>query len=428
MNSAPKNDDKMIDIQELKTATGTNVWLVENHDLPLVRIEIAFRSGSAFEPAEKSGLASLTASMLDEGAGEYGAKAFQEALENIGGRFGARAGTLNTTVKISSLSENLAQTVELAALALQNPSFNEDDVERIRESVLSGIKQSAEDPGSVAAKMHKKKLYGDHGYGRPVSGEQETVEQLTAADLRNWHQSQYTKANAVVSVVGAVSAEQILPLIEQLMSALPEGEERNAISQNPADPQPGVYTKQMPVPQATVKLGHLGISREDPDYYKALVLTEIFSGGRFSTRLMDEVREKRGLVYGIGGRFTHLPHRGDYSISLATNNNDAAQAIDVVITEMQRIRDELVDAEHLQASLDYLLGSFPLRLDSHSKILGHLTVMQLEGLGVDYLDEWPQKVAAVTVEDLQQTAQRLYHPDQLVITIVGDGAALEYSR
>lgn len=412
-------------IQQLKTPKGIVVWLVESHQIPMVSARITFRAGSAFEPAAQNGLASLTASLIDEGAGDLDALAFKEALDDIGARFGAGADKLDTDVTLTTLAGAKQEAFRLMGLALREPRFDAADVARVKAATIAGIKQGEENPGVVANRKFMKAVFGDHPYGLTVAGTEESLEPLGPDALKAWHQAQYTKANMVVSVVGDITPEETMTLVDAALADLPDGNARNVIAVSPSATVPQFVKVQKDVPQSSVMVGHLGLSREDPDYFPMLVMNEILGGGALTSRLGDEVREKHGLVYDVRSVNIPLPHAGAFYVQLQTENGKVQKALGLVRHELERIKAKQVDAQEFADATDYLAGSFPLRIDSNAKIMEYLSLMQMENLGADYLETWVSRVRSVTPVDVQRVAKRLIHEDAMALTIVGGKPALQ---
>ncbi|MDD9912879.1 MAG: pitrilysin family protein [Alphaproteobacteria bacterium] len=411
-NSEPK-------IQTVTTPKGITAWLVESDSIPMVSMEIAFRAGAAFDPKGKNGLANLTSSLLDEGAGDLDMEAFQQKLESIGARFGAGAGTLDFTVNLTTLSEKKEAAFDLLALALTQPRFDEEAVNRVKDAIMTGLKQAEERPGSFAGKAYQKAQYGDHPYGNPTSGTLESVPTLTRADIRKFYGEYITKANMVVSVVGDITAEELAKLLDASLADLPAGKKRAEIAEAPQPIVPQVVRIQKDIPQSHVIFGHLGIDRHDPDYFASYVMNDILGGGGFRSRFMDQVREKRGLAYSVYSYFAPMPHAGSFTAQVQTSNDKVDEAINLMKDQMRDIQNKGVEKDEFADDVSYLTGSFPLRLDSNDKILGYLTVMQMENLGKDYLTTWADKVSALKQEDMQRVAKRLLHPENVVTVIVG---------
>lgn len=408
-----------IPIEKLQTKLG-EVWLVEAPQLPMVSVLLSFRAGSAFEPEGKSGLANYTATLLEEtGAGPYDAQAFKDEIEDIGAQISVGAGKLNFTVEITTLKENLPRALELADLILTQSRFDEADGLRVREALYAGLKQSLESPETVAARQFVKALYGKHPYGNFTSGELETIQKLTAQDAKAYATQQLNQANLKVSVIGQINKAEVVELFDKYLGNLPKGSHRNAIAAAPQDPTPKVYFTKRDVPQASVYMGHLGTNLHAPDRFATSVLNYILGGGGFSSRLMEEVRKKRGLTYGVYSSFDYLPFKGSFSVSLETKNASVDEAVGLVKKEINDIIVHGVTDKEYKAAIDYLTGSFPLRLDTNSKILDNLDLLQMEDLPEDYLDTWVNNMKKVSKADVQKAAIKYLHPDKMVIVVVG---------
>ncbi len=412
-------------IQEIKTAGGLTAWLVESRSIPMISMEVAFRAGSAFEPADKPGLASLTSNLLDEGTENLSDRDFKASLERIGARFGAGADKLDLTLTLDTLTEHKEAAFALLADALKNPAFTPLATERLQDMVKAALKRQEEDPGSVARKAFSKVLYGDHQYATPLLGTAESVAALTPADARAYHAAQFNKANMVIAVVGDISAKALGKLLDEHFAELPAGDARNVMTAVPAVPKAQKIHITRPIPQATVMLGHLGLSREHPDYFNVFVMNHILGGGGFSSRLMSEIREKRGLTYGVSSGFGPLPQRGSFVAQLATKNADALPAAKLVEVEIKKMQAAEVSEAEYNDAVNYLTGSFPLRLDSNDKILGYLTTMQMENLGADYLEVWTDKIKAVTRADILAAAKTHLQPENFIEVIVGGEEAFK---
>lgn len=412
-------------IQQVVSPQGVPFWLVESPQIPMVSFDIAFRAGSAFEPEAKQGLASLTASLLDEGAAGLDSKGFKEALDEIGARFGAGADKLDSSIHLTSLTDHMDEAVRVAALAIQQPRFEVEALERIKAATLAGIQQSEENPNAVAGKAFMKGVFAGHPYGRQSVGTVASVAGLTDDDVRVWHTTHYTRANMVVAVVGAVSATQAGKMVDVLVAGLPVGTTRNVVAEGPVPTVPQLMKLEKDVPQASIMLGHVGMSRDDPDYFAMLVMNELLGGGVLSSRLFEIVREKHGLVYGVSSNNTPFPKGGVFMVQLQTENGKAQKALSLVKHELERIATTQPTAEEFDDVVAYLVGSFPLRVDSNAKILDYLALMQMEDLGSDYLETWVANIKAVKPSDIQRVAAKLIKPDAMAITVVGAGPALQ---
>lgn len=412
-------------IQQLKTPKGINVWLVESHQIPMVSVEVAFRAGSAFDPAGKFGLANFTASLMDEGAGKMNAQAFKEALDDIGARFGVSADTLDLSVNLNTLTEHKEEAFRLLGLAVREPRFDQDATDRVREAILTGLRRMEESPNAVAQKAFNTAVYGDHAYGHLTSGTPESVAVLTPADMRAFHAQNVNRANMVVSVVGDITPADAMKLVDSALADLTAGKARNTVAKAPKPTVPVLTKIKKAVPQASIMMGHLGVSRDDPNYYSVLVMNELLGGGILTSRLFDVVREKNGLAYDVRSANVPLPHAGMFMASVQTDNAKAKKAVALMRSELKRIADTLPTEEERDDVVNYMVGSFPLRTNTNGKILNYLSFMQMENLGVDYLTKWPERVGAISRKDIQNAAKMLIKPEAMAVVIVGDGDALK---
>lgn len=410
-------------LQTLTTPEGHTVWLVESHSIPMISVDVAFRAGSAFEPVAQEGLANYMAALLTEGAGHYNDKEFAEEVDRIGAQISADAGTLNVSVYMNTLAQNKEEAFKLFGLAITEPRFNKGPAKRIQEAMLADLQRELEDPNTQASNMFDAALFGDHPYGRKENGTEDSVKQLTFSAAEDYHAAQFTKANMTISVVGDITANELMPLIDKALRKLPAGTQRNAVTKKPAPITAQTVSKQMNVPQASVIMGHLGITRNDPDYFAAQLVNHVL-GGSMDSRLFQEVRKKRGLAYYASSGFAVLPQQGYFLVKTGTKNEDTQESIRIIKAELAKIAKGTITQEEYDDAMAYLVGSFPLRLDSNRKILSYLTTMQMEDLGTDYMATWVDTMKQVTLEDANAAAKRLIHPDNLITVIVGDSAAL----
>lgn len=409
---------KATDIQEVKTPGGLTAWLVESHSLPMISVQVAFRGGTAYDPVGKSGLSAFTAALLTEGAGHMDAAAFAAATETLGIEIGGSATPTAMTVGLRTLTENRERAFELLGLALQKPRFENHDAQRIRAGQLNMVKRRLEQPEQMARQLAQKLVYGNHPYALTGEGVLADVATFTARDARK-HAARYlVRSNMLISVVGDITAAELAPLLDKALLGLPQGQ---AVQPLPLPvSQPAVLQRvAFRSPQVAVMAGHLGVNRHDADYFPALFLNHVLGGGGFTSRLVEEVREKRGLSYSVYSYFDPLPGRGAFWVGAQTRKGQEDKVLNLIKAQMQRMRDEPISAEEHANARDYLIGSFPLRIDSNEKILSYLTFMQNEGFGRDYLQQWPQRMQAVTIDDVQRAAKRFLVPNGIKAVFVG---------
>jgi zinc protease len=415
-----------VEIVEVTSPGGITAWLVEEPSIPFVAMDILFEGGAVLDLPGKRGATNLMMALLEEGAGERDATAYAEATEALAARFGFDAGTDSVSVNASFLTENRADSVALLRDALVEPRFDADALERVREQVLAGIEADAQDPGEIAARTMAALAFPDHPYGTSSDGTRETVSSLTADDLREAHANALTLDRVHVGVVGDITAAELGPLLDDLLGELPATSD---VSPGPADYalEGGVTVVDFPTPQSTVLFGHEGIMRDDDDFFAAFVLNHILGGGGFEAKLMQEVREERGLTYGIGSFLVPREYAAQYMGQFASSNATAAEAVAVVHDIWETVAAEGVDPERLDDAITYLTGAYPLRFDGNGRIAGILSGMQFQDLPIDYVATRNARVEAVTVDDVRAVAARLLDPERLHFVVVGQPEGLETS-
>ncbi|MEL6316109.1 MAG: pitrilysin family protein [Pseudomonadota bacterium] len=407
-------------IQEVTTPDGHALWLVEERSIPIITIQLSFRGGASIEAPEESGLTTFLASMLDEGAGDLDAAGFAARAEELAARFSFSAGRDALSVSASMLLERRDESLALLASALSAPRFDAAPVERVRQQILSKIRQDESDPDALAAAAWLNAAFPADSYGRRRSGTTETVTAITADDLRAATARLLNAGDVKISVVGAVSAEEAGAAVDTLLAGL-------ARTERTAPPAPemglpaagGLETVPFESPQSNVLFGHSGILRQDPDFIPAYVMNYILGGGGFSSRLTEEIRVKRGLTYSVYSYLSPFERAGVYLGGVATSNERVAESIDLVRAEWRRMAEEGVSDEELDKAKRYLTGAFPLNFDSNAKIARFLISAQVSELGADYIERRNDLVNAVTAADIQRVAQRLLKPDALYFVVVG---------
>ncbi|WP_142847897.1 pitrilysin family protein [Telmatospirillum sp. J64-1] len=413
-----------VQVERVTSPGGIEAWLVRDHTNPIIAVEFAFRGGAALDPEEKAGLANMVSGLLDEGAGDMDSLAFQRRLEDLAVRLGFSAGQDNFTGRLQTLTENRDAAFEMLRMALTAPRFDAEPVERIRNQILAGLRRELQDPNTVAFREWYRVVFPGHPYGRPVRGSPETVQAITADDLRQFVSRQFGRDNLVIGVVGDITPEDLGPLLDATFGDLP-AEVRPALAPEVEPQLSGEVTViQRNIPQSVAVFGEEGIDRQDPDFYTAYLLNYVMGGGSFSSRLMEEVRAKRGLAYSV---YTYLQSMDRAAImggAVATANPRLAESIDLIRQEWQRMAEQGVSEEELENAKTYIKGSFPLQLDSTGSIASMLVSMQIDDLGIDYLEKRNEYFDAVTLDDMRRVAQRLYQPERLTVVVVGDPEGL----
>lgn len=409
-----------VEIQEVISPAGIEAWLVEEHSIPIIAVEISFRGGAALDPRGKEGVAYMVSGLLDEGAGDYDALAFQTRIEDHSIRIGFNAGRDFFSASMRTLTEHRGEAFRLLGLALDEPRFDDDAVERIRGQILAVLASQLENPNAIAARRWYAEVFKDHPYARPVKGTSETVATLSAADLRGFVGGRFALDGMVIAVVGDIDARALGDLLDAAFGGLPDEAEAFRIPEIKPQTQGRIDVVRKPVPQSAILFGHAGIKRNDPDWYGAIVMNYILGGGGFSSRLMEEVREKRGLAYSVSSSLRPFQHSGLFIGGAGTENARAKETIDLIAEEISKLHRDGVTESELADAKTYLTGSYPLSFGSSGQIASQLVAIQLNGLGVEYIDRRNSYIEAVSIQQVKRVAERLLQPDKLFWVVVGD--------
>ena len=413
------------EIVGVESPGGVSAWLVREPSIPIVTLEIAFRGGAALDPADKEGLAYMVSGLLDEGAGPYDSLAFQERLKQlaVGLDFNSGRDTFHVTLK--TLTRHREEAFRLLGLALGRPRFDAEAIERIRGQILNDLSRRSEDPDDIAARTWFAKAFPDHPYGQSRQGTPETIAAVTAGDLRSFVRQRFARDNVVIAAVGDITPAELGRLIDLAFSGLPRGAAPAEVSDIEIATPGSVTVVRKPNPQSVVMFGLRGVKRDDPDYYAAYLMTYILGGGGFTSRLYQEVREERGLAYSVYSYLNPFRHAGLLLGGVGTANERVADSLAIIRSEIARLGENGVSAEELADAKTFLNGSFPLRLTSSSGIAGTLVAMQLNELGIDYIERRKDYINAVGDADIRRIARRLLRPEQMIIVVVGDPDGIE---
>lgn len=412
---------RAVEIERVVSPLGIEAWLVEDDTVPLVAISFAFIGGAAQDPAGRPGVANMLSGLLDEGAGNLDSKAFQAALDEFSIDISFDASRDAFTGSLKTLVENRDQAARLLRLALTAPRFDIEPVERIRAQIVAGIRSDESDPDSIAGETLIRAAFPDHPYGRPLEGTLDTVAAITADDLRTFHRRTIAQDNLRIAVVGAIDATSLARLLDDVFGALPAKAELIPVP----DVEPALSERVdvvMDIPQTVLSLAGKGITRSDPDFIPASVATLILGGGGLTSRLYHEVREKRGLAYSIGIGLHAYDHAGLVVGGTKTRADQADNVVALIESEIVRFAAEGPTEEELAKAKGYLIGSYALRFTTSTRIASQLLAIQLDELGIDYIDRRKDMIAAVTVDDVRRVAKRLFSGD-LIIVRVGQAAS-----
>ena len=396
-----------LDIQEVHSTKGISAWLVEDHTVPIVTLRFAFEGGSTQDPAGKEGLANLMSGLFDEGAGQFDSDTFQEKLDEAGAEmsFSSDRDDIYGTLRV--LAEDKDAAFELLRLAIEDPRFDQQPIDRIRSQIVTGIESTERDPNAQAGRQWRRAIYGEHPYARLDEGTKESLAGLSADDLHAFHKAQFALSGLHVAVVGAIDAETLKGDLDRLFGGLPQKQQTAPVEQAGLN-----LGQQLQVnynlPQTSIQMAFPGVERTDPDFYAAALLNQILGGGTFTSRLFEEVREKRGLAYSVDSFLSNSRYSSSLGISTATRSDRAAETIAVVKDVVRRLAEEGPTEAELDAARKYLIGAYAINnLSSSGAIAGTLVELQLAGLGRDYIDERPALLEAVKVEDVKRVAARL---------------------
>mgnify|MGYP006274763135 FL=1 len=413
-----------IEIEEVTSPGGITAWLVEDHNIPFTALEIRFQGGTSLDAPGKSGAVRLMTALLEEGAGELDAQGFAAATEAIAADFDYDAYDDAVAVSARFLTETRDEAMELLRASLVEPRFDEDAIERVRAQALAAIRSDLSDAGTIASREFDRLAFGDHPYGRSPDGTIESVGALTRQDLLDAHAAALARDRIFVSAAGDITAEELGVLLDELLGGLPET--GGALPGDVEVALPGGITVvEFDTPQSVAVFGHEGLSRDDDDFFAAFVLNQILGGGGFESRLMQEVRVKRGLTYGIYTYLAPKDHAALYLGRVASANDRIAEAIDVIEDQWRRIAEDGVTAEELDAAKTYLTGAYPLRFDGNGPIARILVGMQMDGLAITYPQTRNEKLAAITLEEVNRVAAELLDPDRLHFVVAGQPEGLE---
>jgi zinc protease len=405
-------------VQQIKTPGGIKAWLVEEHAVPVIAMRFAFEGGSAQDPAGKEGLANFLAGMLDEGAGDLNAKQFQERMEDLAMRMSFSDGRDAFYGNFETLTENRDRAAELLGLAINRPRFDADAVERMRAQFVASLARAERDPTRVAADRWMALAFAGHPYGRPANGTPESMAGISSADLAGFRTRTFARDNLHVAVVGDIDAKSLASMLDAIFGPLPARAKLAPVPKATVNAGQRLKIIDMNVPQSAARFGLPALARRDADFMAAFVLNNIVGGG-FSSRLYEEVREKRGLAYGVDTTIVPLKHASVFIGSVATKNEQIGQSLELIRNELKRVAAEGVTATELADAKSYLTGSFALRFDTSANIANQLLWMMVEGLGPDYLENRNAMIDAVTLDDVKRVAKRLFGDKAPIVTVVG---------
>lgn len=392
----------------------------EQRALPMVTLHFLIRAGARYDPEEKEGLANLTSRLLTYGTRNRTALQISEALDFIGASLSAGCDQEVATVSLTLLKKDLDAGLSLLAEILTASVFSPEEIERQKQSVIASIKARGENPGTIAQIKFSEALFPKSPYGRQVEGTEDSIKRVDRDGLLEFYQRSYRPDRAILVVVGDISHQEISQKLAQAFQPWRKGP---VVQESPpvASPGPANFIPvNKNITQANIAMGHEGVPRGHPDYYAIQVMNYILGGGGFSSRLIDSVRNERGLAYSVYSYFGGDKYVGSFQVTMQTKNETAQEAIRIAKEEIQRIRKQGVTEEELQAAKDYLIGSFPLRLDTNRRIAGFLAQVEFFELGLDYPDRYPELIRRVSRDNILEAARRYLQPDKLIVVVVAN--------
>jgi zinc protease len=406
-----------VEIKEVVSPKGIKAWLVQDDFVPLISMRFSFKGGSTQDPNGKEGLANLMTGLFDEGAGDLDSETFQEKLDDVGAEMGFNADDDDVTGSIRMLAEKRDAAIDLLTLAVNKPRFDRAPIDRIRQQVVAGIKSSERDPNTIAGRKFAEALYGDHPYGRRSEGTEASLNSISHDDLATFHKRNFARDNLIVAVVGSISPEELGPLLDKVFGDLPEKAELETISE--AKLAFGQITRvEYALPQTSISMVYPGVRRQDPDFFPAYIMNHILGGGTFSSRIYNEVREKRGLAYSAGSNLVTRDHMAALMVNTATRADRANETLQILKTEIAKMAKDGPTEDELVEAKKYLVGSYAVNnLDSSSAVASTLIGLQDENLGRDYIDKRAELIKAVTLGQVKEAAKKLLETDPAILIV-----------
>jgi zinc protease len=405
-------------IERVVSPGGIEAWLVHEPAVPLVSIEFAFAGGAAQDPAGKAGTATLAASLLNDGVGDFDSKAFHDRLERKAIEMSFRADRESIRGSLRTLTDNRDEAFDDLRLALTAARFDASDVELNRSQILSMLRRQTTSPTDIANRRWWETAFAGHAYGRSVEGSLESVPTISIDDLKAYTKRVLARDHLKVAVVGDIDADAVGAMLDRVFGTLPAKADLNPVPDTTPQGIGRQITVSLDVPQTVVEFGGPGLARHDPDFMAAYVVNHILGGGSFSSRLYQQVREKRGLVYSIYDSLLWYDHAALFLGATATRTASTGETVDLIQKEVHRLAEDGPTADELNKAKDYLNSSFALNLDTSNKVASLLVQLQIDNLGIDYITRRSAMLDAVTLADARRVAKRLLDGGMLV-TVVG---------
>ena len=406
-----------VNIQTVTSAKGIKALLVEDYTVPIISLSLSFKGGASQDPDEKEGLLRLLSAMMDEGAGPYDNKQFQARVEELGVEIGFGAGRDAFTGRLRTLASEADNSFEMLRLALNEPRFDAEPMDRMKTALITRLLRAKKSPRYLGGVAMRDALFAGHAYSRPVSGTEDSLSKLVRDDLVEIHHKLLARDNLKIGVVGAISAEKLSVVLDKLFGNLPEKAELRPIPEIVPD-----FGKKIDVvldaPQTSISLVYPGLKRSNKDFFAAHLMNHVLGGGTFSSRLYNEVREKRGLAYSVYSSISAYDHAAVLTSGTGTRNDRAAEALSVIKSEIAKMAKDGPTEEELIAAKKYVIGTYAIsNLDTSSKIAAVLVAIQDANLGIDYIDRREGYISSVTREDVQRIAKQLLSVEPTIVKV-----------
>jgi len=414
---------RAMDIREVKSSKGITAWLVEDHTVPIIAIRFVFDGGSTQDPPGKEGMVNLMTGLFDEGAGDLDSETFQIKMDDVGAEMGFDAGRDGTYGSMRTLAERKDAAFDLLRLAVNKPRFDQAPIDRIRSQILAGIIAGENDPGTIAQTKWAEAIYGTHPYSRSDQGTKQSLAAITPDDLKAFHRANFARDGLHVAVVGDIDAETLKQKLDELFGDLPEKQTLNPVAD--IEPKLGQQLEvNYDLPQTSLQLAYPGVKRDAPDFFASVLMNEILGGGTFTSRLFEEVREKRGLAYSVSSNLIDQKHAESLLVTTATRSDRAAETLGVVREVVKRMAEVGPTEEELEATKKYMVGAYAINnLDSSSAIAATLVELQLDKLGIDYMQRRGALINGVTLDQVKAAAKKLLSTEPAIM-VVGPKLAL----
>ncbi len=409
---------------------GLTLLVRSSRALPIVTIKVTMQSGSLWEPETRPGLANLTALLLTRGTTTRTAAQIDESTDFIGASLSSSAGRDFSEVNLTLLKKDLPQGLALLADVLLQPAFEKAEIARKVQELKAALRKRQEDPGEVAEELFDELVFGNHPYGRPLEGNDASLSAIARDEIVGFYREHYTPERTFITVVGDVDRGEITGQFRALLGSWPKGKGGLKRATEPKPLQEKIVVKKVDrgVTQANIVLGHQGIRRDHPDFYALTVMNYILGGGGFSSRLVERIRERNGWAYDVSSQFSPGLEPGSFQVVLQTKNETAGQAVQEVVRELRRIREQGVTDQELADAKAHLTGSFPLRLDTNAKLAGLISAVEYYKLGLDYADRYRTLIEGVSKEDILRVARAHLRPEGYVLVVVADQAKAAISE